>query len=919
MSSLLHDFEYDIFISYRQNDNKYDGWVSEFVSNLTKELEATLKDRVALYFDSNPYDGLLETHAVYQSVASKLKCLILIPILSKTYCDPKSFAWQHEFLAFINNASQDRFGLNVRLNNGNVASRVLPVRIHDLDPDDIAFVQTHIGPIRSVDFIYHLPGVNRSLRPWDDDVIKNTRQPFYRDQINKVANAIGELLRGIAAADKKKADHITGEKIPVQAAGTPGLRKTPAKKISPVLKRTIIFIVALIALGLVGLKGFQTFKQNREIDRARADLIPAISKGLDESFRPTFEVYNMAVEARQILPNDSTLSMLWSKITTTFPIETDPPGAEILWKDYANQREMPWQRVGVAPIKEVTVPRRYIRMEFRKPGYQTVEFAGPWPYGILGLDLAKVKLDSTGSLPENMVRIPAKNTQMYIIGLESYGKDMPTVGEFLIDRYEVSNRQYKAFVDQGGYANNVFWQFPIYKDGTLMRFEEAVGFLTDRTGQPGPATWEAGTYPDGQADHPVTGVSWYEAMAYASFVKKQLPTAFHWSVVAETSRTEFLVPVSNFEGKGTIPVGSMPNVSGFGVYDIAGNAREWCSNEGSNPDQRFILGGGWDDQPYAFNDSYTQAAFNRNHTNGFRCIRELPGDTTLTNSRQKLVMETRDYKHEKPVDDKTFELFSRQYAYDNVPLNDSTTLIATTELYTLEKATFDAAYNHERMQAYIFRPIHAKDPSLPVIFFGGSNFIYNKKFTSEMATRGLDFFIKSGRTLVVPILKGMCERHDGLKSDIEEQTVFYKDHVIMWRKDIGRTIDYLETRKDIAADRIAYYGWSWGGAMGAIMPAVEKRFKVVVLNVGGLTMHRALPEADAINFVSRVTQPVLMLNGEYDMFVPVEASQKPMYNFLGTPPNDKKMFVYRTGHQVPLVDVARETLTWLDKYQGKTN
>jgi dienelactone hydrolase len=141
--------------------------------------------------------------------------------------------------------------------------------------------------------------------------------------------------------------------------------------------------------------------------------------------------------------------------------------------------------------------------------------------------------------------------------------------------------------------------------------------------------------------------------------------------------------------------------------------------------------------------------------------------------------------------------------------------------------------------------------------------------------------------------------------------------VIMWRKDIGRTIDYLETRNDIASDRVAYYGWSWGGAMGAIMPAVEKRFKAVVLNVGGLTMHRALPEADAINFVSRVTQPVLMLNGEYDMFVPVEASQKPMYNLLGSPPNDKKMFTYKTGHQVPLVEMARETLSWLDKYQGK--
>lgn len=137
MPSTLPDFEYDIFISYRQNDNKYDGWVTEFVNNLNKELEATLKDKVNIYFDANPHDGLLETHSVNHSLEAKLKCLIFIPILSKTYCDPKGFAWNNEFLAFIDQAGKDRFGLNIRLNSGNVSSRVLPVRIHDLHPDSV--------------------------------------------------------------------------------------------------------------------------------------------------------------------------------------------------------------------------------------------------------------------------------------------------------------------------------------------------------------------------------------------------------------------------------------------------------------------------------------------------------------------------------------------------------------------------------------------------------------------------------------------------------------------------------------------------------------------------------------------------------------------------------------------------------------
>jgi len=97
MASIIEGYNYDIFISYRQKDNKYDGWVTEFVDNLNKELEATFKEEISVYFDTNPHDGLLETHDVNASISEKLKCLIFIPIVSRTYCDPKSFAWENEF------------------------------------------------------------------------------------------------------------------------------------------------------------------------------------------------------------------------------------------------------------------------------------------------------------------------------------------------------------------------------------------------------------------------------------------------------------------------------------------------------------------------------------------------------------------------------------------------------------------------------------------------------------------------------------------------------------------------------------------------------------------------------------------------------------------------------------------------------
>ena len=197
MASIIPGYEYDIFISYRQKDNKHDGWVTEFVDNLKGELESAFKEDVSVYFDINPHDGLLETHDVDASLKDKMKCLVLIPIISRTYCDPKSFAWEHEFKAFVEEASKDQFGLKVKLPNGNVAGRVLPIRIYDLDSTDIKLCESVIGGVlRSIDFIYKSAGVNRPLNP-SDNQHDNLNKTLYRDQINKVANSIREIITAI--------------------------------------------------------------------------------------------------------------------------------------------------------------------------------------------------------------------------------------------------------------------------------------------------------------------------------------------------------------------------------------------------------------------------------------------------------------------------------------------------------------------------------------------------------------------------------------------------------------------------------------------------------------------------------------------------------------------------------------------------
>jgi tetratricopeptide (TPR) repeat protein len=199
MASIIPGYEFDIFISYRQKDNKGDRWVSEFVEALRTELESTFKEEINVYFDINPHDGLLETHDVDASLKDKLNCLVFIPIISRTYCDPKSFAWEHEFKAFVEQASQDKFGLKVKLLNGNVANRVLPIRIYDLDSADIKLCETMLGGVlRGVEFIYAEPGVNRPLKSDDNENI-NLNKSKYRNQINKVGNAIKEIISGLKA------------------------------------------------------------------------------------------------------------------------------------------------------------------------------------------------------------------------------------------------------------------------------------------------------------------------------------------------------------------------------------------------------------------------------------------------------------------------------------------------------------------------------------------------------------------------------------------------------------------------------------------------------------------------------------------------------------------------------------------------
>ena len=254
MSSIIEGYNYDIFISYRQKDNKGERWVSEFVDALKTELESTFKEEISVYFDSNPHDGILETHDVDESLKDKLKCLIFFPIISRTYCDPKSFAWENEFRAFVEQASQDQFGLKVKLPNGNTANRVLSVKIYDLDEGDIRLCESVLGSVlRGVEFIYKSPGVNRPLRAAEDHPHDNLNKTYYRDQINKVSNSIKEIIQGMqdtAGTSSLDKTHEAEQDNPVADTGK-GVNEPGYHKPAPGKRRSIIMSAALLIIAVI--------------------------------------------------------------------------------------------------------------------------------------------------------------------------------------------------------------------------------------------------------------------------------------------------------------------------------------------------------------------------------------------------------------------------------------------------------------------------------------------------------------------------------------------------------------------------------------------------------------------------------------------------------------------------------------------
>ena len=643
------------------------------------------------------------------------------------------------------------------------------------------------------------------------------------------------------------------------------------------------------------------YRSISKLQWAKVEALPRVIELIEkEDYQSAF---SLAKEVEEFIPKDSTLKKLWPKICMECSITTMPAGADIYFREISAE-DGPWQYLGHSPLQNARLPRGVYRWRFEKLGYE--------PRECVAADKIEVLLQEKGDHPE-MVRVGSQ-----------------TYGSYLIDKFEVTNEQFKRFVDAGGYRNKEYWAgLTFVKEDHNLTWDQAVKEFCDRTGEPGPSTWKEGSYPEGKELYPVSGISWYEAIAFARFAGKNLPTIYHWFEAAQAHDVSLLLPYSNFS-KDSAPVGSHPGMGRHGLYDMAGNVREWCWNSTDEVGtQHYILGGGWADPTYTFLEGDIRSPWDRSIFNGVRCALYPLEDETAMDSllSPHPPCPPRDISQITPLTEEELPDLFAYYDYDHTPLNYTVEHSDDpSPIWRKEKITFDAAYGGERIAAYLFLPKKGPGPYQAVVYFPGGQPLYVRSFEGLPYEMETEFIIASGRALLHPVYKGTYDRPrtpsgDWSPESFRRTPMMYRDWIIQLSKDVGRSLDYLETRRDIDRDKLAYYGVCWGGFLGFIIVPAEERFKAAILVSGGLPqIDVGLPRfLEPAVLAQAVKVPVLMLNGTEESRSPLRTSQVPAYQLLDTAKEHKQHKLYPGGDEFYSMfqeQVHRDILDWLDRYLG---
>jgi DNA-binding winged helix-turn-helix (wHTH) protein len=664
---------------------------------------------------------------------------------------------------------------------------------------------------------------------------------------------------------------------------------------SPAITRLAFLGLAVCVVALVAL----SINWNRQTSEQRwlhNQALPEIRVLIEEDVT---RAWRLAKAARDRVGNDPQLEQLWLDLTLPASFHSDPAGAEILVDSYQST-EQDWLSLGRTPIDEVRLPLAQLRLRVELEDHVPIEAAPsllPVP--------APLKLHRPEETPSGMVFVSGGPVTYYL-----ERRELP---DFWIDQHEVTNRQYLDFIEDNGYRRPEFWPDAVDQDGAKLDFDQLMALLIDATGLPGPSTWQLGTFPEGEENHPVNGISWFEAMAYANWSGKQLPTVFHWFRAAglgtaQVANFSGIIEASNFSGRGTAAVGSLDGLGPYGTYDMAGNVREWCLNN-SGP-KRHSLGASYLDVNYQFRDINAFDPLHRTSGMGMRLMMQ----TTEMAADLAVEIEIAERLVNEPVDDATFSLYARMYDYDPVPLEAKVEEIDDSHrAWRRERVSFRAAYSDERVAVQIFLPRNSSPPYQTIVHWPGGDALLVGS-SRDAGLIQIEPFLRTGRAVVYPVYQGTFERRQNLLPG----PFTVRNLLIQQVQDLRRTIDYLETRDDIDLDHLAYHGISYGGTRAPYALATENRFRTAILVSAGLAPTQHLPpELHMPDFISRVTLPVLMINGRHDFNFPYETSQRPFFELLGTPPENKRLIALDWGHLPPgYTDVIRAMITWTDRWLG---
>ena len=731
-------------------------------------------------------------------------------------------------------------------------------------------------------------------------------------------------------ADLKSLRHkleITGNQFANQTNIADRRITVEAKQARSGSKRIVAIVTAAVVLASIA-TWFIWRNRNLSWALRQVPQIEALSSKADY-----FAAYDLAAETQKYLANDSTITRLMPTISDTLTVTSEPSGAQVYLKRFspdATGNFPPRQLVGTTPIRDIRIARGQYVLYVEKDGFvktaQTISgallLAGfqtviPPPLTI------EQKLLSADTVPNGMTLVTGGEYRLRAWARPTDEKVQ--LDDFLIDQYEVSNQDYKEFINAGGYLKKQYWTHPFIKDGKTLTWEEGIQEFKDRTGLPGPRTWSSQNFPDDKAKHPVTDVSWYEAAAYAAFRGKQLPTIFQWEKAARNGRVvgaTFHMPWgannpgsslewrANFEGKATIPVDSWEfGMSPFGAYNMAGNVSEWCLNETS---EGFIsAGGAWGEPAYSFAYYGRFPGFHTSDKRGFRCA--LNPDSTGNDGNVRI-----EINKEIPVytrsSDQDFARWVRAYDYLKSPL-DPQLEQQETDAWIRERITFNGA-DGERAIAYLYLPKNFPRPLQVIHFVPPSDVEMGQKPATRAAETFLETEIKSGRAVFVVLLKGYIERLRlaGFVSP-DPSTAEYRDKIVNWITDLRRGLDYIETRNDIDSKKIAFFGPSSGASVGLILAAVDRRYASVYLVASGIRNPntRFIAEANFINFAPHIRGPILMLQGRYDEILAWKTEAEPLYKLLSEP---KQLILHDGGHAPSFELFATTTHRWLDETLG---